>query len=143
MRRGGGASWGGGGSLVEALRREPCAETLVRCNIRKTPRANPPPLPPPSVGMFYREELFKACSCMPRLPPPSVFSSSFFEAYAHYDAQHPCFGAGGGLTSEEWWRGVVRRTYEGVRHIDLEEGLREELEGGGEGTLFETVFQRL
>jgi len=97
------------------------------------------------VGMFYREELFKATDCNARLPPPSVFSDSFFVAYKAMDEAHPCFGAASTppLSSEAWWRQVVRATFDGVSNIDLEPGLREELELEGEDTLFETVFQRL
>jgi putative hydrolase of the HAD superfamily len=96
-----------------------------------------------SAGMFYREELFKATDCRARLPPPIIFNDAFSVAFKAVEAQHPCFGAKDGLSSEDWWRLVVERTYQEVPHIDLEEGLREELADRGPDTLFETVFSAL
>ena len=72
-----------------------------------------------------------------------MFSDAFFVAYKAQDAAHPHFGAQTGISSEDWWRKVVRDTYDAVPHIDSEPGLREELEAEGEDTLFDAVFHTL
>jgi len=82
------------------------------------------------VGMFYRETLFKKTEYNARLPRPSVFSESFFNAYKKQESESPCFGCGSNMSSEDWWRTVVKNTYLGVKQIDFEPGLREELEEG-------------
>jgi len=89
--------------------------------------------------MFYRESLFGATSCLARLPRPDVFTSAFFSSYKEENEKLPCFGKVDGVDGRDWWRRVVKGTYDRVPEIDNEEGLREELEG----ELFEVVFEDL
>lgn len=91
------------------------------------------------VGTFYREVLMEMTDYNARLPRPGVFAESFFKAYKGVEEEDGCFGKETGMGEEEWWRKVVMETYAGVKELDNQEGLREEL---GEG-LGEACFQKL
>ncbi|KAG5179523.1 HAD-like domain-containing protein [Tribonema minus] len=61
-------------------------------------------------GLILRESLLKAHGYLARLPGPDLFQAS----HAAYDkalnaatAAQPCYGCGTGVTSHQWWYGVV------------------------------------
>jgi len=91
-----------------------------------------------SVGMYYRDALFVSTDFKARLPGPDVFTQAFFEAYAQESKKSPCFGKND-KGSRDWWREVVKGTYDRVPQIDNEKFLREELDG----PLFDIVFDKL
>jgi len=102
------------------------------------------------LGVFYRDALFSACGNTVRLPGPETFTAAFFDAYAEESARVRCFGGveGGGGT-RNWWRNVVKGTYDRVQEIDDGiglEGLREELANSataGGSPIFDAAFDDL
>ncbi|KAL1507367.1 hypothetical protein AB1Y20_008213 [Prymnesium parvum] len=69
-----------------------------------------------SVGALYKAALVDAAAAGPHAAAagaldPDALSRAFGEAYAQAERVWPCFGAGA-LPSAEWWRQVVRQTFE-------------------------------
>jgi len=93
------------------------------------------------VGSFYRDALLEATGFRARLPGPAVFDASFIEAYQEMDEIHPCYGSTTGVSSEDWWYQVVKKTYDKTQI--LEAGIKDELNDWMLDPVFETLYYRM
>lgn len=92
------------------------------------------------VGELYRSVLSRVLADVdgddgrhrPLMPDSSSLTASFKSAYRTTYGEAPNFGAGTSLSSEDWWRRVVFRTYDGCG-LDLKE----------DDEVFRTIFETL
>ncbi len=67
--------------------------------------------PTDELGLFMREVLMKHLDFTVRLPRPDLFTTAFDSAYEARQREFPNFGAGAGMTSEEWWAPVFYKAF--------------------------------
>mmetsp|Transcript_36649 Transcript_36649/g.82117 ORF Transcript_36649/g.82117 Transcript_36649/m.82117 type:complete len:331 (+) Transcript_36649:55-1047(+) len=111
------------GSDFKILERATSSSSLVK-STKMLVRA-PEPIPTPALltidpvgtliqhrepmGMFFREVLFDYSGL--RLPRPDIFHDAYKMVYAEKCEEMPFFGKEAEVSSAEWWRDVVTRTY--------------------------------